>query len=89
MPAAVPSTMGLSIVTRGFHPDQPGESSVLPPQGQDGSRHTPEDTPPGRPSGSQRRCTTMPRFDLPPGPCHQPSEGLGSTRVSVPESSSA
>ena len=73
---------------RGSHADQPGEASVLPSQEQDGSRHTPEDALPSRPSGSQRRRTTTLQSDLPPGPYHQPSENPGSTRVSVPESSS-
>ena len=54
-PAAVPWTMGLGVVPRGYRADQPGESSVLPPQEQDGSRRTPEDALPSRPSGSQRR----------------------------------
>ena len=79
-------TMGLGVVPRGSRADQPGESSVLPPQEQDGSRRTLENALPIRPSGSQRRCTATPRSDLPPGPCHQPSESPGSTRVSIPES---
>ena len=51
-PAVVPWTMGLGVVPRGSCADQPWESSVLPLQEQDGSRCTPEDAPPGRPSGS-------------------------------------
>ena len=67
----------------------PGESSVLPPQEQDGSCRTPENALPSRPCGSQRRRTAIPRSDLPLGPYHQPSESLESARVSVPKSVSA
>ena len=88
-PAAVPRTMGLGVVPRGSRAHQPGESSVLPPQEQDGSRRTPENALPSRPSGCQRRRTATPRSDLPPGPGHRPSDSPGSTRVSVPESASA
>ena len=85
----VPWTMGLGVVPRGSRADQPGESSVLPPQEQDVSRRTLEDALPSRPSGSRRRRTATLRSDLPPGPYHPPFEDLGSTRGSVPESSSA
>ena len=71
-PAAVPRTMGLGVVPRGSHADQPRESSVFPPLEQDESRRTPENAPPSRPSGSQRRCTTTVRSDLLSGPCHRP-----------------
>ena len=54
MPATVPWTMGLGVVLRGSRADEPGVSSVLPRQEQDGSRRTPEDALPSRPAGSQR-----------------------------------
>ena len=71
-PAAVPRTVSLGVVPPGSHADQPRESSVLPPLEQDESRRTPENAPPSRPSGSQRRCTTTPRSDMLPGPGHRP-----------------
>ena len=71
-PAAVPRTVSLGVVPRGSHADQPRESSVLPLLEQDESRRTPENAPPSRPSGSQRRCTTTLRSDLLSSPGHRP-----------------
>ena len=68
----VPRTVSLGVVPRGSHADQSRESSVLPPLEQDESRRTPENAPPNRPSGSQRRCTTTLRSNLLSGPGHRP-----------------
>ena len=54
-PAAVPWTTRLGVVPRASRANQPGESSVVRPQEQDGSCRTPENALPSRPSGSQRR----------------------------------
>ena len=83
-PAGVPWTMGFGVVPGGSRADQPGESSVLSPQEQDGFRRTLEDALSSRQSRSERHRTTTLRSDLPPGPWHQPSESPESTRVSVP-----
>ena len=71
-PAAVPQTMGLGVVPRESHADQPRGSSVLRPLEQDECRRTHRNAPPSRPSRSQCRCTTTLRSDLLSGPGHQP-----------------
>ena len=64
---SVPPIVGLYLIPRGSHADQPRESSVLPPPEEDKSGRTPEDAPPGRLSRSQHRCAATLRSDPPPG----------------------